>query len=295
MIIGIDIGGSHIGIGVVNDNGKIIQKTETRIMKKDKENITKFIEEFIIKNISFLQQNYEISKIGISIPGTLSETTVIKASNLNLQNYNIVESLNKKINIPIKIKNDAKCAAIAERKYGNLKGYERALFLTLGTGIGGAAITSNVIDMKCGFGHLVIEENGLQCNCGKKGCLERYASMKAFKDNFRKKLDLDGTTSGKEILEIIKNNKLGNKFYNEIEETIDNFIQCLGLGIANYIYVFKPEAIIIGGSFIYFEEVFLNRLKKYLLENKSMYDEDKVELKTALLGNDAGIIGASLI
>ena len=113
--------------------------------------------------------------------------------------------------MPIKIRNDAKCAALAENKIGALKDYKRSIFLTLGTGIGGAVIINNeLLDTGelpgCEFGHMVIQRDGIKCNCGKQGCFEKYASMKALKTNLRKNLGLDEKTRGQELLDIIRKN-----------------------------------------------------------------------------------------
>ena len=209
MNIGIDLGGSHIAIGVINSKGIIEEKIEKRIMAKEKQNIKNTIEEYIIKNVKEFMKKYEISKIGIAIPGTVNETTIIKSVNLNIENYNIVEGLQKSLKAPISIRNDAKCAAIAENKYGCLKKYNRSLFLTLGTGIGGAVIINNqLLDTGslpgCEIGHMIIEKNGRQCKCGKKGCFERYSSMKVLKDSIRNELGLDEKTRGQEIFDIIR-------------------------------------------------------------------------------------------
>ena len=196
MKIGIDLGGSHVAIGVVDNNGVIIEKKERRILAKEKKDICTFIENYIVENVNELMKIHKISSIGIAIPGTINKTTIIKSVNLGIENYNIVERLKEKLTIPIKIKNDAKCAALAENQYGSLKNYTRSVFLTLGTGIGGAAIINNELlntgDMSgMEVGHMVIEKNGLQCNCGNKGCFEKYASMKALKNNLRNELGLD--------------------------------------------------------------------------------------------------------
>ena len=131
MKVGIDLGGSHIAIGVVNSQGKIIEKFEKRILNNEKKHIQKTIEENIFEHIKILSEKYKIEKIGIAAPGTIQDGKIIKAYNLGIEEYNIVENLSKKIKIPIKIKNDAKCAAIAENEYGCLKEYKRSLFLTL--------------------------------------------------------------------------------------------------------------------------------------------------------------------
>ena len=298
MKIGIDLGGSHIAIGVVNNKGLIQEKTEKRILAKEKQNIKNTIEEYVIKNVKEFMKRYDISKIGIAIPGTVNENTIIKSVNLNIENYNIVTALQKSIKIPISIRNDAKCAAIAENKYGCLKKYDRSLFLTLGTGIGGAVIINNQLlntgDFPgCEFGHMIIEKNGRQCKCGKKGCFERYASMKILKDSIRSELGLDEKTRGQEIFDIIRNNNSENPNYERIEKTVNEFIENLAIGISNLVNVFEPEAIGIGGSFVYFEEVLLNRLKTRILEENLLFNErNTINIETAILGNESGIIGA---
>ena len=190
MKIGIDLGGSHIAIGVIDDKGYIVEKIEKRLLSKDKKNIKETIENYIIKNTNELMSKYKIKEIGIAVPGTIKDGIILKSVNLGVSNYNIIDNLKKEINLPIKIRNDAKCAAIAENKIGALKDYSRSIFLTLGTGIGGAVIINNkLLDTGelpgCEFGHVIIQKDGLKCNCGKNGCFEKYASMKALKTNLR--------------------------------------------------------------------------------------------------------------
>lgn len=300
MKIGIDIGGSHIALGVVDSNGRIIEKIEKRLKSAEKKAIEKAIEEYITDNVEKLIQKYKISNVGIAIPGTVDENTVVKSVNLGLKNYEIVKKLEEKIQLPIKIRNDAKCAALAENIYGCLKLYNRSVFLTLGTGIGGAVmIDHKLLDTGslpgCEIGHMSIEKDGILCGCGRKGCFERYASMKALKDKLRKVLGYDEKVSGKELFEIIRSNNPANKDYDIIEKIIKEYIEDLSVGIANLINLFEPEAIGIGGSFVYFEEVLLDRLKEELLSKKLLFNPRKeIVIKTAVLGNDAGIIGATL-
>ena len=300
MKIGIDLGGSHITIGVVNKNGKILEKTEKRLKGIVTKEVKKVIEETIIENFEKFQKEYKIEEMGIAIPGTVTKNMVVKSVNLGLKNYNIVEELNKKINIQIKIKNDAKAAALAENKYGCLKNYNRSLFLTLGTGIGGAIIINNKL-LNTGelpgleIGHMVIDKNGIKCNCGRKGCFERYASMKAFKNNLRESLGYSQNVSGKELLSIINNTNKNDENYKKIEKVKREYIENLALGIANLVNIFEPEAIGIGGSFVYFSEVLLEDLKREILEKDLLFNKRKeINIKTAVLGNEAGLIGAIL-
>ena len=300
MKIGIDLGGSHIAIGIVDHKGKILEKTEKRITTAEKNNIKSVIEEYIIEKVQGFINQYKISEIGMAIPGTVKEGVVLKSVNLGLKNYEIVKKLQEKIKLPIKIRNDAKCAAIAENVYGSLKTYDRSIFLTLGTGIGGAVIINNQLlntgDLPgCEFGHLVIEKNGRVCKCGKKGCWEKYASMKAFKDNLREILYVGEKTSGKELLDIVRKNDKNNPNYMQINKLIEQYIEYLSIGISNLVNIFEPEAIGIGGSFVFYEEIFLEKLKKRIVEENLLFNKrEKIVIQTAILNNDGGIIGATL-
>ena len=297
MKIGIDLGGSHIAIGVIDDKCYIVEKFEKRLLAKDKKNIKDSIESYIIKNINELTQKYKIKEIGIAVPGTIKGTTILKSVNLGVSNYDIVENLKKEIDLPIKIKNDAKCAAIAENKIGALKEYNRSVFLTLGTGIGGAVIIDNQLlntgDLPgCEFGHMIIQKDGIKCNCGKNGCFEKYASMKAFKNNLRVELGLDEKTRGQELLDMIRKNGHDER----ISKIVDEYIEYLSIGISNLIDIFEPEAVGIGGSFVYFSDVLLDKLKNNIQKNKYLFNNrEKLIIVPAVLGNDAGIIGSSLI
>lgn len=297
MKIGIDLGGSHIGIGIVDEKGYVIEKSEKRIVERDRKNIKSIIEKYITEKVKNIIEENEITQIGIAIPGTISDEKVIKSVNLGLKNYPIVKKLQEKINIPIKIANDCRCAALAENKYGALKKYSREVFITLGTGIGGAVIINDkVLDTGelpgCEFGHMIIQKNGLECKCGKRGCFEKYASMKAFKDNLRKELGLDEKSRGQDLLDILRKNQENPKIKRVINEYIDN----LSIGISNIINIFEPEVIGIGGSFVYFSDILLDKLKENIIQKEYLFNQRKtINIVQAILGNDAGIIGSTMI
>ena len=305
MKIGIDLGGSHIAIGVIDGNGRILEKTEKRLLAKEKKDIENSIESYIIEKTMGFQEKYKITSIGIAIPGTVTETEVVKSVNLGLKNYPIVEKLKSGLHqeMPIQIRNDAKCAAIAENKYGALKNYERTIFLTLGTGIGGAVMLhGKLLDTGkfpgCEFGHMIIQKNGLPCKCGKNGCFEKYASMKAFKDNLRKALGVDEKTRGQELITIlIKSEREGQidpETNEKIQKVVQDFIENLSIGISNLINIFEPEAIGIGGSFVYFQEILMPKLKQNLQDKKYLFNprtSQELVVLPAILGNDAGMLG----
>lgn len=294
MKIGIDLGGSHIAIGVINKDGFIVEKVEKRLLAKDKKDIRTAIESYIIENVKDLKEKYKITEIGIAVPGTIYKTEILRSVNLGVENYNLIEKIKTEINLPITIRNDAKCAAIAESRLGALKNYKRSIFLTLGTGIGGAVIINGkLLDTGelpgCEFGHIVVQKDGIKCNCGKKGCFEKYASMKALKNNLRTSLGLDETTRGQELLDMIRKNGEDEK----IKKIVDEYIEYLSIGISNLINIFEPEAVGIGGSFVFFSDVLLEKLKNNIQEKKYLFNErKKLIIVPAALGNDAGIIGS---
>lgn len=300
MKIGIDIGGSHVAVGLINLTGKIICKSEKNMTDKlNEKDFSKILVNTIIEEIQNVLEKSKkditsISLIGIAVPGMVSKTSIIKAENLHIKDLNIVEEINKFYNIPIKLKNDAKCAALAEKEYGSLKKAKDAIFLTLGTGIGGAVFLNGELLVPGkyeGFeiGHMVIEKDGLKCNCGRKGCFEKYASMRVLKEKIAKQIGKQEIT-GEELKEILEQNLQEN----EIEKILNEYIENLTVGLANLINVFEPEVISIGGSFSYYEKTLLNRLVQRLEKEEVFNKNNMPKLVLAKLKNDAGIIGATL-
>ena len=169
MKIGIDIGGSHIGIALINENNEIIKKTEMDIEKK--ETIESDILTIIDYYIGKFKENNKIELIGIASPGNpkIDELAIYNIVNLGIEKLELKNIL-EKYKIPIKLKNDSKAAGLAEFKYGSLQNYNDAVFLCLGTGIGSAVFFNGKIlqaNKHIGFelGHIVIDKNGEQCNC----------------------------------------------------------------------------------------------------------------------------------
>ena len=146
MKIGIDIGGSHIAVGLINNNGEILIKKEKDIETKDRKNIEKFLIEQIVKYINEITKEIsleQIDLIGISAPGTIKNGKIIKSTNLGLENFNIISKLKKYFNVKFSIRNDGKSATLAEKQYGEMKNYKDFVYICLGTGIGGGVIINN--------------------------------------------------------------------------------------------------------------------------------------------------------
>ena len=297
MKIGIDLGGSHIGIGVIDEEGKIIEKKETDFKAEESRQIDQFIKTYLQSTVQELIQKYQVEAIGVASPGTPKEGKITSLVNLGIQELDIIEILREVSNLHIKVHNDAKCALVAEKTYGSLKEYSDAVFLCLGTGIGGAVFLDNQLlkpKRNPGFelGHMIIQKDGKLCNCGKRGCFEAYCSIKRLKNELIYLLGLKQEVTGKELLEILKERKTEEK----VQETIDNYINDLMIGLSNLIDIFEPEAICLGGGFVYFKDILYKKLlEKYQTECVVFNKQKMPDLKLAMLGNDAGIIGAGII
>ena len=289
---------SHVGLGIVDKNGKIIFKKERdyEIHKKD---MSKVVLNTIIELIDQAINKSKIDKfesIGIAVPGTVSNGIIIRAENLGIKNLNIEKELKEKFNIPVYLQNDAKCAAIAEKKFGSLKKYDDAIFLVIGTGIGGAVFLDGKLLRPKKYsafevGHMAIHKNGKVCGCGRKGCFETYGSIKRLKEKIKKEFNLQNA-DGKQIKEFMIKNKGNTK----LENIIDTYIDDLSIGIANLINIFEPEIISIGGSFAYYKEILLGRLQNRIIQSGYLFNkEERPKLVIASLKNDAGIIGSAMI
>ena len=283
MKIGIDMGGSHVAIGIVNENGKIIEKFEKDI-KTVGDQAKAEISTYIIEIISKIKENHNIEKIGIGSPGTPRDGVLTNLINLKIKEFDISSILMEHFDIPVLLKNDAKCAGLAEKTYGALKEYQDAVFLCLGTGIG-ASVFMNGKELKpiqnpgMEIGHMVIDKNGIKCNCGKTGCFETLCSVKRLKDKLIDEMNLSKEVSSKASVTF-----LTSLLYLESN-----------IGLSNIIDIFAPQAICLGGGFVYFEEILYKPfLEKYYNERKSFYKDRIPDIKLALLGNDAGIIGATI-
>lgn len=293
MKIGIDIGGSHIGIGLLDNENKIVNKIEKDITYE--EDVERKVIQYLEKHIDKLINENDIQIIGIVTPGNIKENVITNLVNLGLDKLDLNYLFDKYKNIPIKIKNDSKAAALAENEYGALREYSDSVFLCLGTGIGSAVFLNKrllIANRNTGFelGHMIIKRGGIHCNCGKDGCFETYCSIKRFKEKVKEVLEIDNCSS-EELLKIIENEKNNKKIKDIINEYIENMI----VGLSNIIDIFEPQAICLGGSFVFFKGIFYDRLVQEMDKRRYVFNKDSIpKIVLATLKNDAGIIGAIL-
>lgn len=304
--IGVDLGGTNISVGLVDEDGNVLKKlTLPTLIERGKNAVMRDIENLCKKLIA--ESDVEIKAIGIGTPGIVSrqKCEIILADNLKFKNVKLKEELTAFEDIPIFIENDANCAAFAEYLFGAAKGHKNSITITLGTGVGGGVILNGKIftGAFCGgteIGHMAIVVNGEECTCGRRGCWEAYASATALIRDTRGIAARYPNSSifdkvGGDIRQI--DAKLAFEAADEGDpkmiEVIDKYHKYVAVGIANLINIFEPEVVVIGGGICQRGE----KLTKPVLAHvdKMVFGGNKTEVVTAKLGNDAGIIGAAML
>ncbi len=314
--LGIDLGGTNIAAGIVDENYKIIKKKSVpTLAHRDGKEIIKDMANLCL---SLLQDcNLTIKDVeyaGIATPGTAnSETGVVEyANNLPFVNFPIADLLKEYTGLEkVYIENDANAAAKAEAIAGVAKGAKFSVMITLGTGLGGGIVLDGKVYSGFNFagaelGHIVIEKDGKQCTCGRRGCWETYSSATGL-TNMTKEHVLKARAEGRKTLidEMINGNidncnarvafaamKQGDEVGKEI---VDEFISYLACGIANVINIFQPNILSIGGGVCNEKDYLLVPLKEAVFKETYTRGDKQTEIKIAELGNDAGIVGAAVL
>ena len=274
--IGIDIGGSHVGMGLVDEDNMVINKKEIYYTSDT------FNAEIIFREINdFIEENEAyVETIGIGIPGFATDTLINYTCNLPLKDFEITDYIKSKS--PIYVSNDANCAAIAEYEIADHKMFSNYIFVTIGTGIGaGIILNGNLYTGSTGIageiGHMVIDKNGISCKCGRKGCFEKYASVSAL-------LKETGAEDLKEVFYLSEKN-------NNIQNVLNNYIENLSEGLANVVNIYDPEMLVIGGGLSEFADEFMYKLKTKIFAKLYNKDAHELSIKATNMENDAGIIG----
>jgi glucokinase len=303
LFVGLDFGGTNLKYGVGDRNGNIIAKKIRP--SQAQESADKIFENFFIA-ISELQQEVddEINGIGIGTPGSIDfyrGQLIGKTPNIpHWTDAPIKKTLEQELNVPVWVDNDANVMALAEARVGVAKGYSYALCLTLGTGIGGGIILDNKVYRGSTFsaaevGHITIQMDGKQCNCGNIGCLEVYASAPAMIDRYRHKLKRTGLLYNDDQLttEFIFQKAAVNEYF--AIETINETCDYLGAGITSLVNVLNPQIIVIGGGVANAGEAFIKRIEDVIRQRGMKANSQHLKVVRAQLGNDAGVVGAIML
>ncbi|MBQ8978997.1 MAG: ROK family protein [Oscillospiraceae bacterium] len=310
--IGIDLGGTNIKAGVVNENFEIIAKAsvKTNCPRPAGEICADMAEVSLMACREADIAIDDIEWIGIGTPGIADNIngTIPYANNLGFKDVPVRKLIQQKINKPVYVANDANAAAYGEFVAGSAKGAVNAVCITLGTGVGAGIIVDGKILTGSNFagaelGHTVLSVDGPQCTCGRRGCFEVYSSATGLIRMTKEAAEADpssvlhrlcaehdGTYSARHAFMAMREGDKAGK------AVVDKYIKYLAAGIANTINIFQPDILCIGGGVCNEGDPLRVPLKE--LVAKEIYTrmlDKNTEIVIAQLGNDAGIIGAAFL
>lgn len=310
--IGVDIGGTNIKFGLVDKQGKIIKKQIYPFNKEVASNeviidLGKRINEFL--SVNKIDKD-SVKEIGIGCPGSIDSTLGIcdYSNNIKFKDVHLVDIIQRITGLKAKASNDANVACLGEAKFGTYRNYQNIVFLTLGTGVGGGLVLNGLLyEGKNGkgaeLGHSLLKINGRKCTCGRRGCLEAYASATALiKDTKRSMKKHPDSLLWKMVSNDITKVEAKTVFDAcqkkdpTATELIDHYIYYLGEGIINFINIFKPDVILLSGGISKQGTLLTKPLNEYIQrQHYGFGGGPQVEIKISTLGSDAGIIGASAL
>lgn len=314
--IGVDVGGTNIACGIVDDDCNIIARSKVKTWVKDKDNPPEYskildnIEESITRACSEAGITLSQAKsVGIGCPGICNnETGIVEyCSNLRFKDVPLKGDVEARVGIPTYLENDANAAAFGEYVAGAAKGYKNAIIITLGTGVGSGIIVDGNIyrGSFCAggeIGHTVIVMDGLPCSCGRNGCFEAYSSATGLVRMTTRASELnpdsiltriireDGRVSGRTAFQAMREGDPVGKAVTE------QYIKYLACGISNVINIFQPDILCIGGGVCNEGDPLMIPLREAV--NEQIYSKNSAKstrLEVCKLANEAGIIGAAML
>lgn len=303
MKIGIDIGGTNLAGGVVNDKGQVViidsiptqaQEGYAAVLKRIITLVEKLKE---AAKEEFPEES--ITAVGCGVPGICKNGVVLNAPNIFWKNEPLAKDLSEAVGLPVTLINDATAAAVAENRFGASKGTKDAVTYTLGTGVGGGVIVNgHVVNGKHGvaseFGHTLHGPNFYTCNCGKDGCLETYASatglIKRHKHEVENGVESSVNPENSNAKDIIDAAREGDEASVIAFETLTDK---LAESISNMIDILDPEIFVIGGGVAHAGDFLFDNITEKVKKNLTFPELVDVNIVPAQFGNDAGIIGAA--
>ena len=309
--VGIDLGGTNIVAGVVDDHYTILAtaKRKTNLPRPADDIIADMaaVAKEAVEKANMTMQ--EVRYIGVGCPGTCNQETGIVeySNNLRFDKVPLKAKLEELTGKPVYVENDANAAALGEALAGAGKGAKSCVCITLGTGVGsGVVLDGKVYDgfnfAAAEIGHTVIVVDGEPCTCGRHGCWEAYASatalvrqtkaaMQAHPDSQLHNVAREqGRVNGRTAFDAMRRGDAAAK------QVVDTYIRYIACGLANVVNIFQPEVLCIGGGICNEGDTLLIPLKEMLEQERySKYSERQTRLCVATLANDAGIIGAAFL
>ena len=305
IALGVDIGGTSIKGAAITDKGEILDRFSFKMDRLAEPEVTyqKLCDE--IK--SFLKDKEyknEIKGIGLGVPGILDRARGIVKSSPNMPrwiNFNIGEFVGNNLHLPVKIVNDASAAVLGEARFGSGKNYNNIIMITLGTGVGGGIIINRELYDGLGgtgaqLGHSLVKLNGRQCSCGRKGCLEAYASATALISQAKlclvkypdSKLNKMKEIDAKVIFDLEREgDKLAKKLVRE-------YVMYLSEGLLDYCNIFRPDVFLLSGGVANEGDYLIKKIVRYMKRRNYGYvNAPEIPVKLASLGYDSGKFGAA--
>ncbi|GAB1415346.1 ROK family protein [Paludibacter sp.] len=301
--IGIDLGGTFIKFGVIDQNGSILY---TDILPTSAETCAEDVIQNLIKAVKAAQKiaddkNIKLEGVGIGTPGIVDKTNRIvvgAAENIaGWENVPLADRIEASCGLKTVLNNDANMMGLGEQKFGAAKGDSDVLFITVGTGIGGAIIINGKLfggydNRGTEMGHIPLIANGVPCACGSVGCFEAYASTSALVKEFSEKalksgMNLEEIADGKLIVALYK------KSVDLAVECMENHFNYLGRGIAGLVNIFSPQKVVIGGGISEAGDFYIEKIDEYFRKYVMTDCAVNTTLVQAKLGNKAGMLGAA--
>lgn len=313
VTLGIDLGGTNIAVGVVNEQNEIIGTASVKTKApRPAEEIADSMREACLLALDEARMTLDdVRSVGVGTPGAVNEDGVVEFSaNLGFHDTPLRELVEERLGKPTFIENDANCAALGEQVAGCGGGVPNFVAVTLGTGVGGGIILggkllTGVNGAAGEIGHMSVEMNGIPCPCGRSGCFEQYASATALVRQTREAMEQDREKTSKlwELADGDPANVNGLVLFTAAREgdgralmVLDQYTTYLAIGLADLVNIFQPDVLCIGGGISKQGDYLIQPLARKVAELRyTKHSKNQTKICAATLGNDAGIIGAALL
>ncbi|HTP06379.1 MAG TPA: ROK family protein [Nitrospirota bacterium] len=306
-VIGVDLGGTNLRTAIVNSDGVILDKRKEATQAVDgwMKVVARLIDNIKRQLEIGAQMGSKVFAVGVGAPGVIlvDKGVVVKSPNFpDWNNLPLKAELEKALNIPVFIENDANAAALGEKWRGAGQNIGSMIHLTLGTGVGGGIILDNKIwhgadGMAGEIGHMTLIPDGRQCGCGNTGCLEMYASARGIVQSFREELEKQKLHTAEALKEVTS-----EKVYQAAREgdavarrVMKDMGRMLGIGIASLINIFNPERVVIGGGVKDAWPLFIGATHEEIMKRAFQVPAERTEIVPSSLGDDAGMVGAAAV
>jgi len=306
LTIGVDVGGTKIAAGVVDEAGTLLATTRRETPATDPE----LIEAQIADAVHELRATHEVAAVGVAAAGFVNSATgrVRFAPNLAWRDEPLGRDLGERLGLPVTVENDANAAAWGEFRFGAASHVEDMVLITVGTGLGGGIVTEGRLLRGAGglgaeLGHVRVVPDGIRCGCGNRGCWEQYASGSALEREARD-LVASGSLHAARLLELCegKPKRLRGRMVTQAAhegdpasvELLADLGRWLGEGMASMAAVLDPSAFVVGGGVVEAGDLLIEPARHALGRNlPARGHRPEIEVEAATLGNEAGIIGAA--